>query len=137
MNGDLLAPGRPGKRAPAGGAAVVAHPNIALIKYWGKRDEQLFLPWTDSLSMPLGIFPTTTSVRVHATADQDALTLNGAPAHGEALRRITAFLDLLRKRAELRQRAVVRSENTVVTELLVPRGVVEDVNAEPGSTGRL
>ncbi|MFH8617263.1 hypothetical protein ACH4E8_19585 [Streptomyces sp. NPDC017979] len=137
MNGDLPAPGRPGTRAPAGGAAVVAHPNIALIKYWGKRDEQLFLPWTDSLSMTLDIFPTTTSVRLHATADQDALTLNGAPAQGEALRRITAFLDLLRERAELRQRAVVRSENTVVTELLVPRGVVEDVNAEPGSTGRL
>ncbi|MGW5677940.1 hypothetical protein ACWEV4_23115 [Streptomyces sp. NPDC003860] len=72
MNGDLLAPGRPGKRAPAGGAAVVAHPNIALIKYWGKRDEQLFLPWTDSLSMPLDIFPTTTSVRLHATADQES-----------------------------------------------------------------
>lgn len=115
MNSDLLAPGRPGERAPADGATAVAHPNIALIKYWGKRDEQLFLPWTDSLSMTLDIFPTTTSVRLDAAADQDVLTLNGAPAQGEALRRITAFLDLVRERAGLRQRAVVRSENTVPT----------------------
>ncbi|WP_329537897.1 diphosphomevalonate decarboxylase (plasmid) [Streptomyces sp. NBC_01450] len=116
MSGELLVPGqRPGERAAAGGATAVAHPNIALIKYWGKRDERLFLPWTDSLSMTLDIFPTTTRVRLDAAAERDAVTLNGAPAHGEALRRVTAFLDLVRERAGLRQRAVVESENTVPT----------------------
>ncbi|MCX5096755.1 diphosphomevalonate decarboxylase [Streptomyces sp. NBC_00365] len=116
MSGELLVPGqRPGERAAAGGATAVAHPNIALIKYWGKRDERLFLPWTDSLSMTLDIFPTTTRVRLDAAAERDTVTLNGAPAHGEALRRVTAFLDLVRERAGLRQRAVVESENTVPT----------------------
>ena len=43
-------------------ATAVAHPNIALIKYWGKRDEAVQLPATGSLSLTLGIAPTTTTV---------------------------------------------------------------------------
>ncbi|MDG9720170.1 diphosphomevalonate decarboxylase [Streptomyces sp. DH24] len=96
-------------------ATAVAHPNIALIKYWGKRDERLILPVTDSLSMTLDVFPTTTRVRLAPEAGQDRVTLNGAPATGEAGRRITAFLDLVRETAGSRERAVVDTENTVPT----------------------
>jgi diphosphomevalonate decarboxylase len=106
---------RPQEGATAKGATAVAHPNIALIKYWGKRDEQLFLPWTDSLSMTLDIFPTTTRVRLDPVAEHDEVTLNGAPAQGEALRRIVAFLELVRDRAGHTVRAVVDTENTVPT----------------------
>jgi diphosphomevalonate decarboxylase len=94
---------------------AVAHPNIALIKYWGKRDEELVLPRTDSLSMTLDIFPTTTRVHLDGTAVHDRVTLNGAPATGEALRRVVAFLDLVRDRAGRSVRAVVDTENTVPT----------------------
>ncbi|WP_327180556.1 diphosphomevalonate decarboxylase [Streptomyces sp. NBC_01334] len=94
---------------------AVAHPNIALVKYWGKSDERLFLPRTDSLSMTLDIFPTTTRVRLAPGAEHDTLTFNGAPATGEAHRRIAAFLDLVRERAALGHRAVVDTENTVPT----------------------
>ncbi|WP_230196896.1 diphosphomevalonate decarboxylase [Streptomyces coriariae] len=104
---------RPQKRGAE--HAAVAHPNIALIKYWGKRDEQLVLPRVDSLSMTLDIFPTTTRVRPAPGADHDVVTLNGAPAEGEALRRVVAFLDLVRSRAGQELRAVVDSENTVPT----------------------
>ncbi|BBA98094.1 putative diphosphomevalonate decarboxylase [Actinacidiphila reveromycinica] len=96
-------------------ATAVAHPNIALIKYWGKRDEDLVLPRVDSLSMTLDVFPTTTRVRLRADAAHDQVTLNGAPARGEALRRVVAFLDLVRERAGRAHRAVVDSENTVPT----------------------
>jgi diphosphomevalonate decarboxylase len=96
-------------------ATAVAHPNIALIKYWGKSDERLFLPRTDSLSMTLDIFPTTTRVRLAPEAGHDTVTLNGRPATGEAERRIVAFLDLVRERAGLAHRAVVDTENTVPT----------------------
>jgi diphosphomevalonate decarboxylase len=106
---------RPQEQGTAAGATAVAHPNIALIKYWGKRDEQLVLPWTDSLSMTLDIFPTTTHVRLDAEAEHDEVTLNGVPATGEAQRRIIAFLDLVRDRAGLPQRAIVDTENTVPT----------------------
>ncbi|WP_406004773.1 diphosphomevalonate decarboxylase [Streptomyces sp. NBC_00637] len=106
---------RPSRREGAAEAAAVAHPNIALVKYWGKRDEELVLPRTDSLSMTLDIFPTTTRVRLDATARRDEVRLGGVPATGEALRRIVAFLDLVRDRAGLSVRAVVDSENTVPT----------------------
>ncbi|WP_405922534.1 diphosphomevalonate decarboxylase [Streptomyces sp. NBC_00035] len=96
-------------------ATAVAHPNIALVKYWGKRDEQLFLPRTDSLSMTLDIFPTTTRVRLAPRAEQDTVTFNGRPARGEALRRIVAFLELVRERAGRTDRAVVDTANTVPT----------------------
>ncbi|GCB50867.1 diphosphomevalonate decarboxylase [Streptomyces sp. NL15-2K] len=96
-------------------ATAVAHPNIALIKYWGKRDEHLVLPWTDSLSMTLDIFPTTTRVRLAPEAEHDEVTLDGVPVAGEARRRVVAFLELVRERAGLPQRAVVETENTVPT----------------------
>lgn len=96
-------------------ATAVAHPNIALIKYWGKRDERLVLPQTSSLSMTLDILPTTTRVRLDPGAAHDTATLNGVPATGETLRRITAFLHLVRERSALGHRAVVDSTNTVPT----------------------
>ncbi|MFE6829163.1 diphosphomevalonate decarboxylase [Streptomyces sp. NPDC057690] len=106
---------RPRGQDGAADATAVAHPNIALIKYWGKSDERLFLPRTDSLSMTLDIFPTTTRVRLADEAGHDTLTFNGRPATGEAARRIVAFLDLVRERAGLDRRAVVDTENTVPT----------------------
>ncbi|CCK32330.1 diphosphomevalonate decarboxylase [Streptomyces davaonensis JCM 4913] len=96
-------------------ATAVAHPNIALIKYWGKRDENLVLPRVDSLSMTLDIFPTTTTVRLAPDTGHDIVTLNGRTAEGEPLRRIVAFLDLVRERAGSACPAVVDSENTVPT----------------------
>ena len=43
-------------------ASVVAHPNIALVKYWGKRDSRLNLPAAGSLSLTLGPVATRTSL---------------------------------------------------------------------------
>ncbi|KUN06016.1 dihydrofolate reductase [Streptomyces yokosukanensis] len=99
----------------AGCATAVAHPNIALIKYWGKRDEHLVLPRVDSLSMTLDVFPTTTRVHLAPEAGHDTVVLDGRQAEGEALRRVVAFLDLVRERAGVADRAVVHSENTVPT----------------------
>ena len=96
-------------------ATAVAHPNIALIKYWGKHDEQLIVPRTSSLSMTLDVFPTTTTVTPAPGAAADTVTLDGAPATGEALARVTAFLDLVRDLAGRPVPAVVDSENTVPT----------------------
>jgi diphosphomevalonate decarboxylase len=106
---------RPLEQDTANSATAVAQPNIALIKYWGKRDERLILPWTDSLSMTLDVFPTTTRVRLEPEATQDEVTLNGVPAAGEAGRRITAFLQLVREMSGLNRRAVVDTRNTVPT----------------------
>ncbi len=103
--------------AARGGHSVtaVAQPNIALIKYWGKRDENLILPCADSLSMTLDVFPTTTTVSLDPAAPVDTVTLDGVAAPEEMARRIVAFLGLVRDLAQRRVHAVVATRNTVPT----------------------
>ena len=74
-------------------ATATAHPNIALCKYWGKRDRALNLPATPSLSLTLAPFTTRTTVTWGADADE--VWLNGSPAQGKEATRVTACLDLL------------------------------------------
>ncbi|GGQ91852.1 diphosphomevalonate decarboxylase [Streptomyces asoensis] len=115
MRTEPTAPAQERREQQAQAATALAHPNIALIKYWGKSDERLFLPRTDSLSMTLDIFPTTTRVALAPGAGHDSVTFNGAPAPAEAHRRIVAFLELVRERAAREVRAVVDTVNTVPT----------------------
>ncbi len=96
-------------------ATAVAHPNIALVKYWGKRDATLNLPETGSLSLTLDIFPTTTTVTLDGAADADTLELDGTAATGTPLDRVRTFLDLVRERAGVETHARVVSHNTVPT----------------------
>ncbi|GAB4855164.1 Diphosphomevalonate decarboxylase mvd2, peroxisomal [Ancistrocladus abbreviatus] len=53
--------------------------NIAVIKYWGKRDETLILPINDSISVTLDPdhLCTTTTVAVSPSFEQDRMWLNG------------------------------------------------------------
>jgi diphosphomevalonate decarboxylase len=108
-------PARPRGRIHDHGATAVAHPNIALIKYWGKRDERLVIPYVDSLSMTLDIFPTTTTVRLSPAARADNVTLDGTPAEGEPRQRVIDFLDLLRETAGRAEPAAVDTRNSVPT----------------------
>ncbi|MFH7595711.1 diphosphomevalonate decarboxylase [Streptomyces racemochromogenes] len=94
-------------------AVATAHPNIALVKYWGKQDEELVLPLADSLSMTLDVFPTTTCVTRCPGAPADTVTMDGRPASQEAARRVVRFLDLVRQRSACDDRASVATRNTV------------------------
>lgn len=96
-------------------ATARAFPNIALVKYWGKRDEELILPVAGSLSLTLDILPTTTTVSLAPEAEADRFELNGREATGESLRRVAAFLDLVRSLAGSQTRAFVRSRNEAPT----------------------
>ena len=89
-------------------AAARAHPNIALIKYWGKRDLPLNLPVVGSLSITLDTLWTRTSVRFAADLPADRLSLNGRE-DAKQLRKVSACLDLLRARAGTRDRAEIVS----------------------------
>ena len=53
--------------------------NIAVIKYWGKRDETLILPINDSISVTLDPdhLCTTTTVAVSPAFESDRMWLNG------------------------------------------------------------
>lgn len=93
-------------------ATAQAHPNIALVKYWGKRDGEINLPATGSLSMTLDIFPTTTTVTL-TDAGADTLVFGGQERGGVPAERVTRFLDLVRSLAGSDARAVVDTVNTV------------------------
>lgn len=92
---DFLAPHLPAQLNPQDSAQSYAPANIALIKYWGKRDPVLNLPMNGSLSISLAGHGTRTAIRA---AEQDILTLNGArlPPDSAMHRRTFAFVNLIR-----------------------------------------
>ena len=55
-------------------ATAIAHPNIALVKYWGKREGSGNIPATPSLSLTLDALVTRTTVEA---APEDSLRING------------------------------------------------------------
>src|SRR5689334_11818438 len=91
-----------------------AQPNIALIKYWGKRDTALNLPATGSLSVTLDALWTRTRVEFDPSLKGDELRLNDTPAP-TALPRVSACLDSLRALAGVETRAHIESHNNFPT----------------------
>ena len=89
-----------------------AHPNIAVVKYWGKRDRTLNLPAVPSLSVTLDRFRTRTTVTWGIDAAADVVTLNDQALSGPSADRITAFLDLF---GADRPRCRVTSDNNFPT----------------------
>uniref|UniRef100_A0A915DKS5 Diphosphomevalonate decarboxylase n=1 Tax=Ditylenchus dipsaci TaxID=166011 RepID=A0A915DKS5_9BILA len=51
--------------------------NIALIKYWGKRNEDLILPLNDSISLSINQLTATTTISFGRHILQDSVMLNG------------------------------------------------------------
>lgn len=96
-------------------AAAKAHTNIALIKYWGKRDEQLFLPTNSSLSVTLDKFYTETAVQFSPDLHADRFTLNDQQADPKETAKITAFLDRIRRLSGKSLYATINSKNYVPT----------------------
>jgi diphosphomevalonate decarboxylase len=83
-------------------ATAVAHPNIALVKYWGKRDERLILPHQSSLSVTLGPLAVTTTVEFAKGRGIDHVELNGKAAQGAERQRVVDALKLVRQDAKAR-----------------------------------
>lgn len=92
-------------------ATALAHPNIALIKYWGNRDNNLRLPANGNISMNLyGLF-TRTRVTFSASLKADSLRIGDEIVTGPGLERVSLFLDLVRQMASMNERAEMVSEN--------------------------
>ena len=72
---------------------ATAHANIALVKYWGKRESERNLPAAGSLSCTLGNLTTTTSVEPRD--DGDLVQRDGVPTSDAFAARVTRFLDRL------------------------------------------
>jgi diphosphomevalonate decarboxylase len=82
-----------------------AHPNIALIKYWGKQPVPGNIPATPSLSITLDTLESVTSVD---EAAEDTLLLNGE-ARSDA--KIASYLDLLRQNFDVPPLKIETSNN--------------------------
>jgi len=101
---------------PPATATARAHANLALVKYWGKRDAALNLPATGSISLTLEPLAVEASVSFGG-GEADRILIDGEPAEGEEGERVRRFLDLLRTEAGRRERA------TVTTRGALPRGI--------------
>ncbi|KAI8921315.1 diphosphomevalonate decarboxylase [Powellomyces hirtus] len=77
---------------------VSAPVNIAVVKYWGKRDTSLLLPTNSSLSLTLSQddLRSTTTVRIDALFDKDRLWLNGKEEDATANKRMVRVVQELR-----------------------------------------
>ena len=92
-------------------ASAIAHPNIALSKYWGKRPGAANVPAVPSLSVTLAGLATRTTVTFGDGAE-DSLTINGSPADAT---RATELLDVVRSASGMKLRASVVSTNDFPT----------------------
>jgi len=98
-------------------ATAIAHPNIALAKYWGKREGEGNVPAVPSLSVTLAGMSTTTTVSFDDTLVDDELVLNGkAQAHDAGAKlRASQLLDHVRAAASSSSRARIVSTNDFPT----------------------
>lgn len=92
-----------------------AHTNIALIKYWGKKNDELIIPYNNSLSLTLDQFYTDTMVVFDEELSEDQISFNNHPASKTDQVKIGHFLDLVRKRAKTTNHARVETMNHVPT----------------------
>ena len=72
-------------------ATVRASPNIALIKYWGKRDEKYNLPAVSSISITLDEIWTETKINFSPNHKRDILTINNVQK--DDTRRVSDCID--------------------------------------------
>lgn len=97
MSHDSTLPSRPYVTA-------LAHPNIALVKYWGKRPGEGNLPAVGSLSITLDTLLTRTTLTLDPALTDDSLTLGDRQVHGPQAERARAFLRRVRALAGRRAR---------------------------------
>jgi diphosphomevalonate decarboxylase len=89
-------------------ATAIAQPNIALIKYWGKRDVARNLPAVGSISITLSELFTEMQVHLDTQLSADTLTVNDS-ADSAMLPRLSVCLDRLL--GQERPNAAIRSRS--------------------------
>lgn len=92
--------------------------NIALCKYWGKRDQELNLPMTSSLSVSLGDKGATTKLTLNERSE-DVVTLNNKAIDLQSSfgKRLQEFLDFFRTEKNLHFDIVIQSNIPIAAGL--------------------
>lgn len=95
-------------------ATAVAPSNIAFIKYWGRKDEELRLPENGSISMNVSNLLTKTTVEFNKLFKQDSVTFNGKRELSVNNRAIK-HIDRIRKLAKIDTKVKIVTENNFPT----------------------
>lgn len=92
---------------------VKAYANIALVKYWGKRDAKENIPAVGSISIGLDGLCSQTTAKVIA-ADSHQLTINES-TEGKAVERASHFIDFVRSKYNRTESLEINSSNNFPT----------------------
>lgn len=103
---------------------AVAHPSLALVKYWGNADDALHIPANSSIAVNLSGARTTTSVVFVPGLEKDEASIDGQAAQGKDYARVVRHLD--------RVRALAGARSLAESNLCA---VVESHNDFPASAG--
>ena len=99
-----------------GKSTFLATPNIAVVKYWGKRNNALNLPDNGSISVTMDeTLKTITTVEFDPSLREDTLILNGKIAQRGETDRASKVLNAIRKESGIRTSARVSSTNNFPT----------------------
>ncbi|WP_035375565.1 diphosphomevalonate decarboxylase [Haploplasma axanthum] len=93
---------------------IRAYVNFALIKYWGKKDEGLKLPYQTSLSFTVDKLYTETEVIYDKNLYQDIVIINGKKDEKMG-NRVAKHMDVIRREYNINSYAHIISENFVPT----------------------
>ncbi|MEM0372887.1 MAG: diphosphomevalonate decarboxylase, partial [archaeon] len=96
-------------------ASAITHPNIAFVKYWGKKDVENSIPTRDNCSMTLSDLITHTTVEFSKEYSADIVILNGVEQTGKQYGEVVRQLDRMRKYKSTKERAKVVSVNNFPT----------------------
>lgn len=94
-------------------ATAVAPSNIAFVKYWGRKDEELRLPENGSISMNLSNLQTTTTVEF-GDFEKDFVQFNGKVEDLENNRAIK-HIDRIRKLTNINSKVKIETSNNFPT----------------------
>jgi diphosphomevalonate decarboxylase len=92
-------------------STAMAPANIAVIKYWGRKDDALRLPANNSISINLSGISTVTTVEFLNGLREDIVSIDGRAVEGVEKSRIVAQLDRVRQMAGVHLPAKVQSKN--------------------------
>jgi len=93
-------------------ATARAHPIQGLVKYHGMRDEQLRLPYHDSISLCTAPTATTTTVEWQPDASEDVYVIGDEKVTGRAAERIDMVVEHVRELAGVDAAVRLESENS-------------------------
>jgi diphosphomevalonate decarboxylase len=94
-------------------STAIAHPNIALIKYWGKSNTAGNIPAMSSISITLDTMESKTRISFPSDLNEDTWILNGF--RQSSLARIKMPFDELKRMSNVRDSCLIESDNNFPT----------------------